>query len=147
MPLYSPNRVFDMQHERNADNKRKNDTVDANIITGVSEGDFMFIQVIDEYPFNYVVQIDALQDTIIYEDLLEFEKSNVTIQMNNYDPESLYVLYEGNAVHPDRYAAWSRFIHDTVTRKNLEKSKHITLNRDSLHEIQKARWFVCVCLR
>ena len=134
-----------MQHEPIPDKKRKIDTTNPCISTEVSEtalGDFMFLQIIGEYPFNYMVKIDPAQDKIIYEDLLRFENSMITIEMNNHEPESLYALYEDNVARPERRVAWLEFFHTIATRKNPEKSPHFILNRETSHEIQKARWFV-----
>jgi hypothetical protein len=134
-----------MQHEAILDKKRKLDTIQPCTNTEMPEtalGFFMFLQVIDEYPFCYMVKIDPMQDQIIYEDLLQFEKSMIAIKMNNHDPESLYALYEGNVVRPERHIAWLEFCHKISTRKNPETSQYIILNRETSHEIQKARWFV-----
>ena len=134
-----------MQHETIPDKKRKIDTIDPCISTETMEtalGFFMFLQIIGEYPFNYIVKIDPVQDQIVYEDLLQFEKSMVAIEMNNHEPESLYALYEDNVARPERRVAWLEFFHAIATRKNPEKSPHFILNRETSHEIQKARWFV-----
>jgi len=130
--------VFNMQHEK---------TTDSCISTQMPLENFMFLQIIDEYPSNYLVKIDPIQDKIIYEDLLEFERSKITIQMNNYQPESLYMLYEGNVCRPERYTAWSNFFRNICFNKIPEKSEYILLDRENLHKIQKARWCVCQCLR
>jgi len=74
-------------------------------------------------------------------------KSIISIEMNNYEPGSLYMHYEGNVPRPERYDAWLKFFHTIYTRGNPEKSKHIILNHESLHEMQKARWFVSFALR
>lgn len=140
-----------MQHGPTADKKRKIDPADPGISTetvqpiptfDLPQENLMFLQIIDEYPSNYLVKIDPIEDTIIYEDLLEFEKSKITIQMNNYDPESLYTLYEGNVCRPERYNAWSNFLRNVSFRKIPEKSEYILLDHENLHKIQKARWFV-----
>ena len=145
-----------MQHESIHDRKRKIDTTDSHVSTEypetiptfvLPEEKIMFLQIIDDYPYNHLVTIDPVQDKIIYEDLLEFERSKVTIQMNNYEPESLYTLYEGNIARPERHVAWLEFIRQISVGKNPEKSKHIILNREYFHKIQKARWFMSFCLR
>ena len=134
-----------MQYESTPDKKRRMDTVDFTADTVVQ--DLMFLQIIDEYPYNYLVKIDPELDRVVYEDLLQFEKSKLTIQMNNYEPESLYALYEANAARPDRYVAWMQFFRNISSLKNPEKSKHIVLNRENLREIHRARWFVSFSLR
>ena len=75
----------------------------------------MFLQVIDEYPFDYMVKIDPVQDQIIYEDLLQFEKCMIAIEMNHHEPESLYAMYEGNVVRLERHVAWLEFCHKIST--------------------------------
>jgi len=102
----------------------------------------LFLQIIDEYPYNYLVEIDPVEDNIIYEDLLEFERSKITIQMNNYDPESLYYLYEGKVCRPERFSAWRNFYMTISQCKTPEKSEYIELTRENVHKIQKARWFM-----
>ena len=129
-----------MQHEPIPDKKRKIDTADSCISTELPQENFMFLQIIDEYPYNYLVKIDPVQDKTIYEDLLEFEKSKITIQMNNYEPKSPYTLYEGNICRPERHTAWLEFFHNISLRK-IEKSEHIMLNRENSHKSQIARWF------
>jgi len=129
--------VFNMQHEN---------TLDSCISTKLPEETLMFIQLIDEYPYNYLVKIDPVEDKIIYEDLLEFETSKITIQMNNHQPESLYMLYKDEVCRPERFAAWKKFLSNISLCKTPEKSEYILLDRENLHKIQKARWFVCVCL-
>jgi hypothetical protein len=134
-----------MEHEPIPDKKRKIDTMDACINTETVEtalGFFMFLQIIGEYPFNYMVKIDPVQDQIIYEDLMQFEKSMVAIEMNNHEPESLYALYEGNVVCPERHVVWLEFFRKISARENPEKSEYFMLNHKTSHEIQKARWFV-----
>jgi len=64
------------------DKKRKINVVDACITATVPVVLWMFLQIIGEYPYNYLVEIDPLEDSLIYGDLLEFETSKVTIQMN-----------------------------------------------------------------
>ena len=144
--LHSHTPVFNMQHEPIPDKKRKIDTINHCInnteVPETALADFMFLQIIGEYPFNYMVKIDADQDKIIYEDLLRFENSMITVEMNNHEPESLYALYEDNVARPERRVAWLEFFHTIATRKNPEKSPHFILNRTTSHEIQKARWFV-----
>ena len=139
--------IFIMQHI--PEKKRKIDTTPLlggsteSLETIPTEEHFMFLQIIDEYPSNYLVKIDPVQDKIIYEDLLEFEKSKVTIQMDNYQPETLYMLYEGNVCHPERFTAWKQFFMNICLGKTPDKTEYIQLDRDNLHKIQKARWFVC----
>ena len=139
--------VLNMQHEGTCDKKRKINVVDACITATVPVVLWMFLQIIGEYPYNYLVEIDPLEDSLIYGDLLEFETSKVTIQMNNHEPESLYTLYDDNVARPDKHAAWMEFFRNTATRKNAKKSEHIVLNRESVADIQKARWFVSFCSR
>ena len=138
---------INMQPQRGehiAEKKRKINTVSTELMETIpTEEHFMFLQIIDEYPSNYLVKIDPVQDKIIYEDLLEFEKSKVTIQMDNYQPETLYMLYEGNVCHPERFTAWKQFFMNICLCKTPDKSEYIQLDRDNLHKIQKARWFVC----
>ena len=78
----------------------------------------MLLQIIYEYPYNCLVTIDPVQDKIIYEDLLEFERSKVTIQMNNYEQESFDTLYDGNITRPERHVVWLEFIRHISVRKN-----------------------------
>jgi len=139
-----------MEHEPIPDKKRKIDTIDPCVSTEMVEnalGCLMFLQIIGEYPFNYMVKIDPVQDQIIYEDLMQFEKSMVAIEMNNHEPESLYALYEGNAVCPERHVAWVEFFHKISARENPETSQYFILNRKTSHEILKARWFVSISSR
>ena len=145
-----------MQHESIHDRKRKIDTTDSHVSTEypetiptfvLPEEKILFLQIIDDYPYNHLVTIDPVQDKIIYEDLLEFERSRVTIQMNNYEPESLYTLYEGNIARPERHVAWLEFIRHISVGKNPDKSEYFLLNREDCHKIQNARWFVYFCLR
>jgi len=92
-----------MQHESVPDKKRKIDTINTCISSEMLEnalGYFMFLQIIGEYPFNYMVKIDPVQDKIIYEDLLRFEKSMTPIEMNNHELESLYAPDTGLRVTP-----------------------------------------------
>jgi len=136
-----------MQRERAPDKKRKINAEDTGITTTVPEVFLMFLQIIGEYPYNYLVVVDPLRHKLIYEDLLEFEESKITIEMNNHEPESLYTLYEDKVARPDKHVAWMEFFNDTSARKNVENSKHILLNRESLPDIAKARWFVCFSLK
>jgi hypothetical protein len=136
-----------MQHERAPDKKRKITADDTSISLTVPQDSVMFLQIIGEYPYNYLVVVDPLRHALIYEDLLDFEKSNITIEMNNHEPESLYALYQDNVACPDKHVAWMKFFHDTSTRTNVDNSKHILLNRESMPEIAKARWFVCFSSR
>ena len=136
-----------MEHEPTPDKKRKFDTADSHTSTGVPHEDLMFLSIIEDRLYNYSVTIDPVLDKMIYDDLVYFEKSKINIQMNNYEPESLYELYEGSVACPDKYVAWMEFFRNISTRKNPEKFKQITLNRESLPEIQKARWFVSFCVR
>ena len=71
-----------MQHETTSDKKRKINVVDTCITATVPVVFWMFLQIIGEYAYNYLVKIDPLEDSLIYGDLLEFETSKVTIQMN-----------------------------------------------------------------
>jgi len=103
----------------------------------------MFLQIIHEYPYSYLVKIDPVQDKSTYEDLLEFEKSKLTIQMNNYEPESFYILYTVNVCCPERHG----FLHNISLRKPHEKSQHIILDRENLHKNQKSIWLVSYCSR
>jgi len=136
-----------MEHERAADKKRQLDAEDTSIGVTVQNDLLMFLQIIDEYPYNYLVVVDPLRQALIYEDLLEFERCNVTIEMNHHEPESLYALYQDKVARPDKHVAWMEFFRDTSTRKNVDNSKYILLNRESLADIAKARWFVCFSSR
>jgi len=137
-----------MQKEYLKDQKRKIDAVDSHIDTEILEPmqsslqSHVFVQIMNEYNYNFLVAIDPLEDGIIHKDLLEFEKSKVPIQMNNYEPDSLYELYEDKIARPERRVAWLEFFHAIILRKDPEKSEIIMLNREDCHKIQKARWFV-----
>jgi len=147
IPAHSHTLIFTMQYEPITDKKRKFDNADSYISTELPQENFMFLQIIHEYPYNCLVKIDPMQDKSIYEDLLEFEKSKITIQMNNYELESLYTLYPGNVCHPETHTTWLEFFHNNSLRKTSEKSQHIILDRENLHKIQKAHWFVSFCSR
>jgi len=101
------------------------------------------LQIIDEYPRYDFVKIDPVEDKMIYEDLLEFEKSKITIQMNNYQPETLYCLYIGKVCRPERYTAWLDFFRKNFTDENYDKYELFIQNRESSPKVTKARWFVC----
>jgi len=139
--------VFIMQHNPTPDKKRKTELADSSTGPRVPGKHLMLVQIVHERLYTYLAEIDPELDRMIYEDLLEFEKSKIDIHMNNYEPESLYTLYEGNVARPDRHIAWVKFFHDISCRKNPDKSKYFTLNRESLCEVQKARWFVSFCSR
>jgi len=141
-----------MQHDPTLDKKRKIETADSCISSETLETiptsvfpqeNLMFLQIIDVYPRYYFVNIDPVENRIIYEDLLEFERSKITIQMNNYQPQTLYCLYEGKVCHPERYTAWLDFFRKNFTGENLDKYELFTLNRESSPKVTKARWFVC----
>jgi hypothetical protein len=137
-----------MQKDLLKDKKRKIDAVDSHVNTEILEQiesplqSHVFVQIMDDYNYNFLVAIDPLEDVIIHEDLLEFEKSKISIQMNNCDPESLYELYEDKIARPERRVAWMKFFHDISLRKNPDKSEIVMLNREDCYKIQKARWFV-----
>ena len=117
-------------------------TSDSSISTQLPQDNILFLQIINGHLYNFLVEIDPVEDNIIYEDLLEFERSKITIQMNNYDPESLYYLYEGKVCRPERFTAWRNFYTTISQCKTPEKSEYIELTRENVHKIQKARWFM-----
>lgn len=110
-----------------------------------TEEHFMFLQIIDVFPRYYLVKIDPVEDKIIYEDLLEFERNKITINILQFEAESLYMLYEGNVSYPERFAVWVNFCHERFT--NPDTSNQFELNHACVSQIQKARWFVCVSLQ
>jgi len=117
-------------------------TSDSSISTQLPQDNILFLQIINGHLYNFLVEIDPVEDNIIYEDLLEFERSKITIEMNNYDPESLYYLYEGKVCRPERFTAWRNFYTTIFLCKTPEKSEYIELARENVHKIQKARWFM-----
>jgi len=140
--------VCNMQHEHSHGKKRDCDAAGSRIDSVPLQTSLkMFVQVGDDSLYSYLVDVDPELDKTIYEDLCAFEKSGVVIQMNNYEPGSLYELYGGDVARPERHAAWVDFFHAIVICKNPDKSQYIILNRESLHKIQEARWFVYFCLR
>ena len=102
---------FNMQPRRGEhipEKKRKINTVNTEPLetiptSALPEEHFMFLQIIDVFPRYYLVKIDPVEDKIIYEDLLEFERSKITINICQFEPESLYILYEGNVYHPKQF--------------------------------------------
>jgi len=142
-----------MQNESMNYKKHKIDVVDSRMKTEFVEDmqssrqAHMFVQIMNEYNYNYLVVIDPVKDAIMHKDLLEFEKSKIQIQMNNYDPQSLYDLYEDKIARPDRHVAWLKFFKDISLQPNPQKSENIVLNREDCYKIQKARWFVTFCER
>ena len=89
-----------------------------NLYQLLSKGKIMLLQIIYEYPYNCLVTIDPVQNKISYEDLLEFQRSKVTIQIKNYEPESLDTLYDGNIARSERHVVWLEFIRHISVRKN-----------------------------
>jgi hypothetical protein len=92
--------------------------------------DLMFIQTAcDDFANGYLVPIDPLQHKLVYENVMQFDKSDNRIE--------IYLPFLGSPVGDTTVQAWTEFCHSEYV-----KSHEIESKASNLAKIAQARWWV-----